>query len=351
MTDGPSGPPDDLDPLGAAPSQPAGDAARPRRRARLRRPRLRARPMLKVGIVIAVVIGLALVPALRSSLQKTPQNRVGISYGGGPIEAAHFQKVVQPGSRLFVNGLFDDLYLYPSDTQTYIISKSTVEGEQISDSITAPTRDRVPIDYQVAVYFKLNTDLLRDFHEQLGLQYQAYGAKGWNQLIRDTFRQQIENSLQEETRVYDAADIYANADDLTAIQDDVERRVSDGLVEDLGNAYFCGPTFVPGQPCDPPSFVVKKIDIPEDVASAYEDNRVSQIKVQTSQNEIAQRTAEAEAIRALNAGLAEAGMPYVILRAIESGKISFWVLPSDSGVTLQAPGGPSTTTTAPNGGG
>jgi hypothetical protein len=30
-------------------------------------------------------------------------------------------------------------------------------------------------------------------------------------------------------------------------------------------------------------------------------------------------------------------MPYVMLRAIESGKVSFWVLPSDGGVTLQVP--------------
>jgi hypothetical protein len=80
--------------------------------------------------------------------------------------------------------------------------------------------------------------------------------------------------------------------------------------------------------------------------------------VLTAQNEIAQRAAEAEAIKALNEGLAEGGMPYVLLKAIESGKISFWVLPSDSGVTLQAPGLPgatgddagSTTTTTTGGG-
>jgi hypothetical protein len=94
------------------------------------------------------------------------------------------------------------------------------------------------------------------------------------------------------------------------------------------------------------------------VSDAFEANRTSQIKVLTAQNEIAQRTAEAEAIKALNQGLSQAGMPYVLLKAIESGKISFWVLPSDSGVTLQAPSLPggtgddaaSTTTTTTGGG-
>ncbi|MEQ1785423.1 MAG: SPFH domain-containing protein [Acidimicrobiales bacterium] len=343
MTDGPD--PADIDPLGAAATRPVGAAATPRRR-RPRRPRLPRRGglLLKVGLVVAVALFLAIAPALRSSVTKTPQNRVGISYGGGPVEAAHFQRVVQPGSGLFVNGLFDQLYLYPSDTQTYIVSKDAAEGTTADDSISSPSRDRVLVEYQVAVYFKLNTDRLQDFHEQFGLQYSAFKANGWNRLIRDTFRQQIENALQEETRKYDVADVYANADDLAAIQGDVEQKVSDRLIEALGQPYFCGPTFVPGQTCEPPTFIIKKIDIPEGVAAAFEANRTAEVQ-------IAQRTAEAEAIRALNESLSEAGMNYVLLKAIESGKIDFWVLPSDSGVTLQAPGSPSTTTTTENGGG
>lgn len=354
MTDGPhpSGDPDDMDALGASATLPAGAAARSRRR-RPRRPRLPRGGglLLKAGLVVAVALALAVAPALRASVTKTPQNRVGISYGGGPVEAAHFQRIVQPGSGLFVNGLFDQLYLYPSDTQTYIVSKDTAEGERAEDSISSPSRDRVLVEYQVAVYFKLNTDRLQDFHEQFGLQYSAFKDNGWKRLIRDTFRQQIENTLQEETRKYDVADIYANADDLASIQEVVEQKVSDRLIEALGQPYFCGPTFEAGQACEPPTFIIKKIEIPEGVAAAFEANRTSQIEVLTSQNEIAQRTAEAEAIRALNEGLSEAGMNYVLLKAIESGKIDFWVLPSDSGVTLQAPGGPSTTTTTENGGG
>ena len=145
---------------------------------------------------------------------------VGISYGGGPFEAAHFQRIVQPGSSLFFNGFFDPLYLYPADTQNYIVSKTVGQGAVTQpDSIISPTKDRVQIEYQIAVYFKLNIDRLRAFHESLGLQYAAYTSSGWKKLITDTFRQQIENALQEETRKYDVADLYGNADVLTTIQD------------------------------------------------------------------------------------------------------------------------------------
>jgi hypothetical protein len=121
------------------------------------------------------------------------------------------------------------------------------------------------------------------------------------------------------------------------------------LVASLGQPFFCGPTYEPGHDCGAPTFNIKKIDIPPDVVKAYQDNRTSAIQVLTSQNTIAQRQAEAQAIEALNAGLSQAGMPYVLLRAIESGNISFWVLPSDSGVTLAVPpggGAPAPPTTA-----
>ena len=146
---------------------------------------------------------------------------------------------MQPGSSLFFNGFFDPLYLYPSDQQNYIISLTKgVGATQSPDSIVAPTSDKVAVTYQVAVYFTLNTKLLRQFHEQLGLQYGAYTSKGWYNLIRDTFRQQIENALQEETRQITVADIYGNAQQLVGLQNRVQAKISQRLQDALGRAVL-----------------------------------------------------------------------------------------------------------------
>jgi SPFH domain / Band 7 family len=376
-------------PLGAAEPLPAGRA--PRTREGGWRPRA-PRSWRWLLIVPVLLIGLALVPTFVSGLKKTPRDRVGISYGGGPIEGVHFQRIVQPGSNLYFNGFFDNLYLYPSDQVNYIVPKQSAQSTQAAqqqaaqqaqgqgdqqaqasqqaqgsqpavDAVVAPTRDRVQVSYQVAVYFKLNTDELRDFHEQLGLRYRAYTTDGWNNLIRDTFRQQIENALQEETRKVDVADVVGNADLLVELQDSVQAKLTQRLEDALGNRFFCAPTFRPGGDCGDPTFVIKRLDIPTSVAKAFEDVRTSEIQIQTKENEVRQREAEARAIAAL--GLS--GQEYDILKAIESGKITFWVLDGEGGITITGPdtgagGGSSpapstptapttTTTTAPNRGG
>ena len=162
--------PGEPSPLGAAAPLPAtGGKVRKERR----RPKIPAKTSVIIGVV--VILLLALVPAIASGLKKTPRDKVGISYGGGPIEGSHFQRIVQPGHPLFFNGLYDPLYLYPADQQNYIVSKNKNEGStNREDSIIAPTKDQVQVEYQIATYFKLNTDELRAFHEQLGLNYNAY---------------------------------------------------------------------------------------------------------------------------------------------------------------------------------
>ena len=88
---------------------------------------------------------LAFTPAFIGGLKKTPRNMIGISYGGGPFEAAHYQRIVQPGSGLFFNGFYDPLYLYPSDQVNYIISLSRESAQRRSrtrSSLRPPTASR-----------------------------------------------------------------------------------------------------------------------------------------------------------------------------------------------------------------
>jgi regulator of protease activity HflC (stomatin/prohibitin superfamily) len=340
------------DDLGAAPTLPgvrsregrekpqghSPDGGRTGRR-RLRIPRAGRRIGL-VAIAVLVVL-LAFVPAVASTLAKTPRDKYGISYGGGPIEGAHFQKTVAPGSALFFNGLFDDLFLYPADQQSYTTGPSDDDDTTTGGPITAPSKDQVTITYQVAVYFKLNTDQLQAFHEQIGLNYSAYTDSGWDDMINSVFRPQLDNALQEQTRRFDVAELFSDAEVLTELQTEVGANLSARLETALGQRFFCSPAFAPGTECQDPTFVIKSITIPPTVQEAFERKSRSEIDVAT-------REAEARAIEALGDALGPGQYP--LLKAIESGQVTFWVLP-DGGITVAAPDGTGAAPAAPEGGG
>jgi len=325
----------DADALGAAPTLATGRGSgdpKPRRERAKSRRRLGLLPL-----IVLIVIGLALAPTLFSTLQKTPRDRYGISYGGGPFEGSHYQRVVQPGSNLFFNGLFDQLYLYPADQQNYIISKDAGQGAvKGADSVTAPTSDRVQIEYQVATFFKLNSGLLRSFHEQLGLKYRAYTSDGWSKMLQDTLRQQIESAIQQETRRHTVEEMIGDADVLDTVQTAIQRTIARQLIASLGREYFCGPNHVPGRACGPITFVIKRVDIPTSVQAAY--------------NAIAARTNEAQAIEILCGALGGTeNCDYAQLKAIESGNVTFWILPDGANVVVPGPNGTTPTTpTAPS---
>jgi regulator of protease activity HflC (stomatin/prohibitin superfamily) len=296
-----------------------------------RRP-LPAKTILIVAVV--AILLLAVVPAFASGLKKTPRNKIGISYGGGPIEGAHYQRIVKPGHALFFNGFFDPLYLYPADQQSYIISLKKSEGStNIADSVTAPTKDRVQMVYQVAIYFKLDTDRLRDFHEQIGLKYAAYTNSGWQYMITSTFRQQIENALQQETRRYTVQDIYGSEAVLLQLQDHVQSSLTQRLKAALGEQFFCGPTWEPGEKCGPVTFTIKRADPPKSVVASLEAQRNSQIGIQTAENNAQARAQEVKGIDDLRAA-GISGSDYVLMKAVESGNINFWVLPQGNSLTL-----------------
>ena len=296
-----------------------------------------------LGVILAIFAVAGLL-----SIRKCDAQSACVSYGGGPIESNHFQGTFGPSSPTRLNGAFDKWFTYPVSVRAYSVSSAAGEegekgigaqsDEQSRDaisSIPATTSDRINVDWQVTVYFKLNTNLLQPFHEQLGLRYQAYTDRGWDLMLRQTFRKQLETSLAKITRRYRVADVWADEDTLRDVEGAVGSTLREQVNTALGGQYFCGPQFrVAQRACPEFELKIKRPGIPRRVQVAFEENRTSQILITTRKNEVRQRANEAKAIRKVRGELSP---DYVLLRAIERGGIDFWVLPQQSNVTLPSP--------------
>jgi regulator of protease activity HflC (stomatin/prohibitin superfamily) len=285
------------------------------------------RAYIEVGAVLTAVI-LLIVAAAAWPFGKTPVDRIGLSYGGGPFEGESFQSIVDPSHGLFFNGWADHLFLYPTTQRNYIISTNPEEGDRGgSDTVTVPSSDGIPVTFQTATYFKLNTGcddpddvancIIRKFHEQLGKKYAAWTDDGWRHLLNDHFRQQIENSLRQESTQYEAQEIYDSHAVQASIQEHIGAVLKDVINRSLGAPYFCGPTYVQGaDDCPDFTFVIKDIIVPDNVLAALQDVRTSQIQIQTRQNEVKQAKLQAKAVRVLtqNNNLT---CEYVLLQSIQ----------------------------------
>jgi hypothetical protein len=293
------------------------------------------------GTIVALVVGFLLF-GMFTATAKIPQDSIGLTYGGGPFEGQHFQDIVEPGTGRFVKGMFDKLYLYPVTQRNYIVSTRANEGDvEGADAITAPSSDRVPVTFEIATYFKLNLEKIRTFHENIGLKYRAWEHDGWNEMLNDSFRQQIEFALQRESRKHTVAELYASEQVLQDMQISIGQILKEEIEEVLGDEYFCGPTYEQGGACTDFTFVIKNVVIPDGLREQFQAIQESFAQISVRENEVQQRRLEADAIRELNAALEEAGQNYVLLRAIEEGSIEIMVVPSDIGLTLPTPAGRS----------
>jgi hypothetical protein len=301
-----------------------------------REPRIMHWTFACLGMFIVFIVLTALFVAW--PFRQTPRDKIGLSYGGGVVEGAHFQKTVAPGHGLFFNGFGDKLYLYPVTQRNYIISKHPNEGDRKeADFIEAVTSDNVRVEYETSTFFLLNTDLIRQFHERLGLKFHAWGTQGWDQLLDQTLRQVQENSLQRVTRNYDAKDLRSTAGTLEEVQNAVSVEMNKRIIKVLSGNYFCNPDWRSGQHCDDMQFVIKRVTVPNEIAGAYERNAQSLIDVQTAANKVKQAEQQRQEIEKLTEALSKSGGQYPLLKAIESGQVKFWVLPDNKGITLQTP--------------
>ena len=231
-----------------------------------------------------------------------PVDMVGLHYTGGPLDGQQFVKTVNPGTKTKFYGLLESVYELPATQRNYIVSKNPGEGDRReADVIQAPSQEGVIFEFEVATYFKLNTGdkVVRSFFEQVCLKYHCTDLSeggGWDRMLNDTLRQQLENAIQDQARRFTTDDLANNPDSLRSIQDAIAPALKQRFSAVIGGEYFCGPGFDRSRPdvCPDFTFIIKKVTAPASIRDNYAAVKASQIAIDQARNEATRKRVEAE---------------------------------------------------------
>lgn len=219
---------------------------------------------VKGAAIVAVLIAIfAFMPIIASGFKRTPADRFGIAYSGGPFSGSSFQRVVDPGTGFFFNGFWGHLYLYPAGVAAYSMPNPAPDAGLLEASeVVHPTSDHVPVTVTLTAHYRLNQDELQAFHESLGAQHEAHTDEGWEEMERQVVRSAVSASLQEALAAHDAESLISDPDLIAHIEEEVATRLGERLEATAGGRFLCSPDHRSGAPCGDPAVVIGSVDVP-----------------------------------------------------------------------------------------
>jgi SPFH domain / Band 7 family len=295
------------------------------------------------GIVAAVIVLIVLFNIF--NFADTDANKIGLHYGGGVVEDKAFKSIVRPGSTNKLIGPGDTVYAYPIDQRSYIIGGDGADTDS-ADEVTVVSKDNVRLGVRVQVYFTLNRseDVLKSFHERIGLKTDAYEDRGWNDMLQSYFRPQIDRALAAVATNYTWAELYNNEAKKSAFQAAASTEFTRLLPAAVGGDYFCGPSYTGNNACGELSFTIQKpTPLDKGIIDGLEAKQRAELAKATQEQKNQQVNVELQSVKQQVAMLGAQG--YLLKTAIESGKIQFMVIPQNGNVSIPVP--TTATTTQP----
>ncbi len=299
---------------------------------------------MKLNCKLTTVGAICLLALLGTSCSSTAAvDKVGLYYTGGMFQGQHFKKVVNPGSGATFLGWGDDIKWLPNGQRNYIVSLNPTEGDRATkDSIIVPAKGGIEMEFEVSVYFKLNTHTndipkfnggtLRKFYEQICRKYNCTSGDGWDKMLNDNLRKIIETSMRQKVFTYTVDELYANQegeasgkeDAIQKIQVEIATTIKENVNTALGGEFFCGPTFDRNKKeCPDFQFIINSA-VPRDkgVKDSYSAQRVASNGVVTATEKAKAQKAAAEGTAASQQALVgKLSAEYLELQRIEALKL------------------------------
>ncbi|MEY2450410.1 MAG: hypothetical protein QOH79_3886 [Acidimicrobiaceae bacterium] len=179
--------------------------------------------------------------------------------------------------------------------------------------------------FEATVYFKLNikSEVIHSFMDQICFHDDCTNLSrggGWDRMLEQYFRPQIEQALRLEVGKYDREQLYRDPQTLLALNNDTGRVLKDRINSAVGGEYFCGPDST-NQNCTDFGFVVKNPTPPDALVQEYANTAAAEQRVVTAQKDAeakaaaAKGDADAQAVRASAPALTPDQIAYIRAQA------------------------------------
>jgi hypothetical protein len=278
----------------------------------------------------------------------TDRNQLTARYGGGITEEKVWKGMVASGTTRnweFGTGAGDDLYSYPATPRTWLAeSQRNNEGrlERTANAdrpgVECVTIDgtRMLVDYALSFRLNREPEVFRAFHENIGDKndIQAWrGGENWNRMVGVYFDSPVEKLIVDLCGGYTADELRNDSAKRREFGQALTAQGKEAIDRRVGGDYFCGSSL---ESCGEIVFDVGRPElVNRDIILSEEQRQIAsnEVAVQTEEN----RRIEEE-LKAVELQIAELGPEnYVLLKAIESGKITFMQLPPGGNVAVGAP--------------
>lgn len=272
------------------------------------------RPVVFVPVaLVALVAVLVTVIGLLGSFTATNGGTIAVIRNGGWFDNRDCRQVVQPGSAITTTGWWSSEHDYPATQRNFVVSSAaTADSNEV---INVPSRDGVALGIEGTFYFDLTRDqpTLCQFDDKYGTRTYPTsdggaksawdGDQGWNAFLSFTIGNLVQNDLRREVSGYSCADLIASCalaqnnagtaavaqhavagDEITKIQDAVNKSFQNDVTDTLGGAYFTNV-----------HFTLAKVTLPGPVQDAINQAQAAFAGVTKSQAALQQAQIDAQA--------------------------------------------------------
>lgn len=286
----------------------------------------------KLLILVLPILFLAGACGMKSSAV----NELCLIYSGGVVEDKNYEGLLEPGSTNKSTGYGSKTYCYKTDQRSYIANAKNNGADSGPVEVVSQDDVRLAVDYQL--YFTVNQkeEIIRTFHENLGVKTKAWKEDGWKQLLREYFEPQIERALEAAALKSNWRDLYASEEARIAFQTATVANLKRNIKEVIGNDYFCGPQYTGENECGDFTFTVGKPNpVNGDIIAAIEAEQTAAANTIAQEQKNAQVRAELEVKKELVALYGPEGA--LLYEAIRNGQVKIMVVPEDGSVSVNAP--------------